>query len=185
MQTKPKTFIPISGLHDKYVNSSIRNWVVSYFKLSHCHPNVFTFPALKTMWTQEIGKLYPTQKGIVLIMQCWLWRVKAMFLVLKYIQSVTEPHISLKLWLRNNTQFLALRNITHSIQVLWNLYIFGTARAVTCNLIIVTPEIWILHKNNTSYTAKTKQKNMLCWIIFSISIIWIIILKNIMTKNFI
>ena len=36
---------------------SIRNWVVSCFKLSHFHPNVLTFQALKALWTQEIAIL--------------------------------------------------------------------------------------------------------------------------------
>ena len=166
---------------------SIRNWVVSCFKLSHFHPNVLTFQALKALWTQEIAililwKIVSQTEGhyfdhAVLTLESQSNRSCA------EIYSVTEPRISPKLWLRNNTQFLALRNITHSIKILWNLYIFGTARAVTCNLIALTPEISVLHINYTSYKAKTKQRNMLCWIIFLIWTIWIIFLRAIMTKN--
>ena len=46
-----------SDWHDQFVNSSIRNRVLSYFKLSHCHLDTFTFPALKVLWNQDIAIL--------------------------------------------------------------------------------------------------------------------------------
>ena len=123
IQANTKTIITISGWHDKFVNSSIRNWVVSYFKISHCHPNVFTFPALKTLWTQEIVILILCQ--IISHTEDHYFDHVVLTLESQNNSSRTEIYsVSYKIGyfsktlFSNNMQFLALRNIAHSIKIL-------------------------------------------------------------------
>ena len=60
IQTKPKTIIPISFRLTRsicqFVNEKL-TFIIFISWLSHCHPNIFTFPALKVLWTQDIAIL--------------------------------------------------------------------------------------------------------------------------------